>query len=146
MIAKKVVAAHAERDEWNGYKKIAKQHKVRYVADGLDRVAFLWQDRIYKFAKSQNSQQQQEEIRQYEVMRAMMETNPEAFDGWGLPEMRMFRAGEYIVIEAEYLGDEMPYNLPYDNPWGAGDAHSGNVRERDGKFYLIDLGYAHVAE
>jgi len=145
-IAQKVAKAYIEGHEWKGYKKIARQHKIRYVDDGLDRVAFLWQGKIYKFAKRQDSRQQHDEIRQYEAMRAMMDEHPEKFTKWGLPEMRMFRAGDYIVIEAEYLGDDRPTDIPYDNPWRAGDVHGGNVRERDGKFYLIDLGFAFVAQ
>src|SRR5690606_1396479 len=132
-------------DPWQSEHRAAElgeQYGLEYLAAGLDRYVYRAGDKVYKFANRTDSKQQKQEMENYHAMVAYMESNPEKCRGWGLPQMEAVYAGEYLVIVADYVGDEY-YEWGYENPWNASDAHSGNARLYNGIRYIIDLGLAH---
>lgn len=123
------------------YREIARRVGVKFLGKGVARATYLIDGKAYKFQRNSDSLQTKREMDNYVKYKKMMQDDPDAFLGWGIPEMEFIETGNgRIVVAAEYIPNFHGIEACHDNPFECFDAHDKNVFLYNGIKYLVDLG------
>lgn len=136
-----VISATEYRDtNHSTYIAIANRFGVKFLGKGVARATFLIDGKAFKFQRNDHTCQSSDERETYKRVKALMESDPKKFFGWGIPEMEFHDMGNgRVVVEAEFIPTDHGINA-WDNPFNFYDAHSENVFLYNGIKYIVDLG------
>lgn len=108
------------------------------IGRGLDRECFLYNGLVYKFSKGTHSN-----FREFEDFRRLSRPKSRMYFGKypvRFPKVVMIEYNGYSVLAAEYIKSDTKPKISSDYEFLFADLHAGNIRIKNGKFYLIDGG------